>query len=69
MAYGYIQSLSNKVQRDHINFYNRYSYKLAGDSYYAKDIDSRKQYPALIVGAPYGGTKEQGPCVWANELA
>lgn len=68
MAYGYIQTLSNKVQRDHINFYNRYSYKLAGDLYYAKDIDSRKQYPALIVGAPYGGTKEQGPCVWANEL-
>ena len=24
---------------------------------------------ALIVGAPYGGVKEQGPCVYANELA
>lgn len=42
---------------------------MARDLYYAKDIDSRKQYPALIVGVPYGGTKEQGPCVWANELA
>ncbi|MEF2759714.1 MAG: alpha/beta hydrolase [Lactobacillus paragasseri] len=27
-----------------------------------------EKYPALIVGAPYGGTKEQVPCVWANEL-
>ncbi len=26
------------------------------------------ELPALIVGAPYGGTKEQGPCVYANEL-
>lgn len=26
-------------------------------------------YPALIVGAPYGGVKEQGPGVYANELA
>ncbi|MFQ8964951.1 MAG: hypothetical protein ACLR6E_01570 [Lactobacillus gasseri] len=42
---------------------------MARDLYYAKDIDSRKQYPALIVGVPYGGTKEPGPCVWANELA
>ena len=28
-----------------------------------------RKYPALIVGAPYGGVKEQGPCVYANELA
>ena len=26
--------------------------------------------PALIIGAPYGaGVKEQGPCVYGNELA
>ena len=29
----------------------------------------KKKYHALIVGAPYGGVKEQGPCVYANELA
>lgn len=69
MAYGYIQDLSENVQRDHVTFKNRFNTKLAGDLYYAKDIDKRGQYPALIVGAPYGGTKEQGPCVYANELA
>lgn len=28
-----------------------------------------EKHPALIVGAPYGGVKEQGPCVYGNELA
>lgn len=70
MAYGYIHKLNSNLQRDHIHFYNRYGFKLAGDLYYAKNIDqSKDKLPALIVGAPYGGTKEQGPCVWANELA
>ncbi len=70
MAYGYIQKLNENVERDHINFYNRYGLKLAGDLYYSKDLDQlTDKLPALIIGAPYGGTKEQGPSVWANELA
>ena len=28
-----------------------------------------EKHPALIVGAPYGGVKEQGPCVYGSELA
>ena len=66
MAYGYINKLSNNVQRDHIKFHNRYQLTLAGDLYYAKDIDQSQQLPALIIGAPYGGVKEQGPAVYAN---
>lgn len=69
MAYGYITELSKQVHRDHIKFHNRYNTTLAGDLYYAKDIDKHQQLPALIVGAPYGGVKEQGPVVYANELA
>ncbi len=42
---------------------------LRGIFYTAKDMDKNKKQPALIVGAPYGGVKEQGPCVYANELA
>jgi fermentation-respiration switch protein FrsA (DUF1100 family) len=70
MAYGYIHDLDNSLTRDHVSFYNRYGFKLAGDLYYAKEIDQQNdRLPALIIGAPYGGTKEQGPCVWANQLA
>lgn len=32
-------------------------------------MDKSKKYPAIVVGAPYGGVKEQGPSVYANELA
>lgn len=69
MAYGYITKLNANIQRDHIKFHNRYNLELAGDLYYSKDIDKSHQSPALIVGAPYGGVKEQGPVVYANELA
>ena len=35
----------------------------------AKDADLTQQYPALVIGPPFGGVKEQGPGVYANELA
>ena len=69
MSKGYIQKLSTNVRREHIRFNNRYGIAIAGDLYMEKELDEEKKYPALIVGAPYGGVKEQGPCVYANELA
>lgn len=69
MPYGYITALSDNLTREHVRYNNRYGIAIAADLYYAKDIDKNSKYPALIVGAPYGGTKEQGPCVYANELA
>lgn len=69
MAYGYITQLSENVERKHVRYSNRFGIAIAGDLYYSKELDHNKKYPALIVGAPYGGVKEQGPCVYANELA
>lgn len=69
MPYGYITKLNDNLTREHVRYNNRYGTAIAADIYYAKDIDKDAKYPALIVGAPYGGTKEQGPCVYANELA
>lgn len=34
-----------------------------------KELDLSRRHPALIVGAPYGGVKEQGPCVYGDHLA
>lgn len=65
----YIFELSEKVSRRHVRYQNRYGITLAGDLYTAKDLDERQTYPALVVGPPYGGVKEQGPGVYANELA
>lgn len=69
MSYGYITKLNENVERRHVRYNNRYGIAIAADVYTAKDMDKSKKYPALIVGAPYGGVKEQGPCVYANELA
>ncbi len=69
MSYGYIAKLDPSVTREHVRYSNRYGIAIAADIYHAKDLDTAQKYPALIVGAPYGGVKEQGPCVYANELA
>ena len=69
MSYAYITRLNENVERSHVRYNNRYGIAIAADVYTAKDLDRTQKHPALIVGAPYGGVKEQGPCVYANELA
>jgi len=69
MAYGYIKELSEKVERKHVRYNNRYGMAIAADIYTPEELDKTKKYPALIVGAPYGGVKEQGPCIYADGLA
>ena len=69
MAYGYIAKLNENIERKHVRFNNRFGIAIAADLYTSKELDVSQKYPALIVGAPYGGVKEQGPCVYANELA
>lgn len=65
----YIFQLSDQVTRQPVSYRNRFGIELAGDLYMPADFASRNNWPALIIGAPYGGVKEQGPGVYANELA
>lgn len=65
----YTFELSENVTRTHVSYKNRFGITLAGDLYTAKDLDKSKQYPALIIGSPYGGVKEQGAGLYANQLA
>ena len=69
MGSGYICKLSRKVERKSVEFKNRYGLSVVGDLYTEKNFKKDTKYPAIIVGAPYGGVKEQGPAVYANELA
>lgn len=66
MSFGYITQLASTVERKHVRYHNRYGIAIAADLYQSKNLDQTKKYPAIIVGAPYGGTKEQGPAVYAN---
>lgn len=66
---GHIMPLDESLERKNVVYKNRYGLDIAGEMYYLKTMDISKKHPALIVGAPYGGVKEQGPCVYGNELA
>ncbi len=65
----YIFELSDSVNRRSVTYKNRYGIELAGDLYTPKTMDKNSKYPAIVIGPPYGGVKEQGPGVYANQLA
>lgn len=65
----FIFDLSDTVARTEVTYTNRYGIELAADLYTSVDLDETQQYPAIVIGPPYGGVKEQGPGVYANQLA
>ena len=66
---GHILALSENVTRKRVVYPNRYGLDIVGELYYTKNLNLKETHAALIVGAPYGGVKEQGPCVYGNALA
>ena len=66
---GHILPLDESVTREKVVYKNRYGLDIVGELYRSKALDCAKKHAALIVGAPYGGVKEQGPSVYGNELA
>jgi Hydrolases of the alpha/beta superfamily len=62
-------SISEKVTVEKVSFKNRYGITIAADMYLSKDIDKSEKHPALIVGTPYGGVKEQGAGIYAQTMA
>jgi len=59
----YIFTLSDKVTRQAVTYKNRFGITLSADLYLPADFDEAKAYPALVIGAPYGGAKQRGPGV------
>lgn len=62
-------SKSDKVIHEKVTYYNRYGIKIVADLYMPKDADKSKKYPAIVVGPPYGGVKEQGAGIYAQTMA
>lgn len=62
-------TISENVTVEKVGFKNRYGISVAADLYLSKAIDKSQKYPAIIVGTPYGGVKEQGAGIYAQELA
>lgn len=68
-ADNYIFNLSDKVTRKSVSYKNRFGIKIAADLYLQKDFDESKKHPAVIIGSPYGGVKEQGAGIYAQNMA
>ena len=69
MSYGYITKLSENVERQHIRYNNRYGTAIAADIYTPKNLEEDRLLPAIVIGAPYGSTKEQAAAIYANTFA
>lgn len=65
----YIFKLSEKVTRKPVSYKNRFGITIAADLYLPSDVDISKKHAAIIVGAPFGGVKEQGPGIYAQNMA
>jgi uncharacterized protein len=65
----YIFDLDENVTRTPVSYKNRFGITIAADLYRPKDFDESQEHPAIIVGAPYGGVKEQGPGIYAQNMA
>src|SRR6266536_3257436 len=65
----YIFDLDENVSRTSVSYKNRFGITIAADLYRPKDFDESREHAAVIVGAPYGGVKEQGPGIYAQNMA
>lgn len=61
--------LSKNVTTERVSYKNRFGITVAADLYLSKDFDRTKRHPALVIGTPYGGVKEQGAGIYAQNMA
>jgi fermentation-respiration switch protein FrsA (DUF1100 family) len=61
--------LSDKVTMEEVQYKNRYGIMVAAHLYISKDIDKSKKHQAIVIGTPYGGVKEQGAGIYAQNMA
>jgi uncharacterized protein len=50
---------SDRVDHQKVSFYNRLGITLVADMYVPKNLDRSRRSPAIVVGHPFGGVKEQ----------
>lgn len=60
---------SEKVNHEKITYKNKYGINISADLYMPKNMNTTEKYPALIIGTPYGGVKEQGAGIYAQTMA
>lgn len=61
--------LRDTVTLEAVQYKNRYGIDIAAHMFLPKNIDKTQKYPAVIIGTPYGGVKEQGAGIYAMNMA
>ena len=59
---------SDRVNHQKVSFYNRLGIALVADLYIPKNLDRSRRHPALVVGHPFGGVKEQTSGLYAQTM-
>lgn len=60
---------SDKVFHEKVSYKNRFGITVSADRYLPKGLDKSQKHPAIVIGTPYGGVKEQGAGIYAQTLA
>lgn len=60
---------SDLVDHRKVSYANRLGVTLVADMYVPRDIDASQTHPALVVGHPFGGVKEQTSGLYAQTMA
>lgn len=60
---------NKEIKMQSVTFNNQYKMKVAGSLFTPKDFDENKKYSAIIVGHPFGATKEQSANLYATKMA
>lgn len=61
--------LRDDVVLEPVRYTNRYGVSLAGHMFLPKNMDESRRYPAILIGTPYGGVKEQGAGIYGMNMA
>lgn len=59
----------NGVKIEKVYFPNRFLNSIAGNLHFPPNFDANKKYPAIVVGHPFGGVKEQTSGLHAQKMA
>ncbi|AKG34814.1 alpha/beta hydrolase [Paenibacillus durus] len=60
---------NNKVTVEKVSYKNRLGINIVADMYRPKNVKGAKKSPAIIVGPPFTGVKEQTAGLYAQEMA
>lgn len=58
-----------RVTQIKVAYNNRFGIRLVADLYMSKNLDRTRKHPALVVGHPFGGVKEQTAGLYAQSMA